>query len=140
MDQQNAPTIKKDPGFWREVWQQVRLVFRLIRDPEVPFYLKIVPFATMVYLLIPVDLLPDVAPVLGQIDDVAFLLAGSKIFLELAPAHVVARHMREIREQDGYGVGESASVAKPDALEDAIIIDSEHEVIWQAPDVSQKAG
>ncbi len=74
------------------------------------------------------DLLPDVAPILGQIDDVAFLLAGSKIFLELAPAHVVARHLREIREQDGYLPVETA-VSTESPLEDAIIIDSEHEII-----------
>ncbi len=128
MDEQRPLPMKKDPGFWRELWQQIRLVFRLVADPEVPFYLKILPFVTVIYLIIPVDLLPDVAPILGQIDDVAFLLAGSKIFLELAPAHVVARHLREIREQDGYLPMETA-VSTESPLEDAIIIDSEHEII-----------
>lgn len=131
MDEQRPLPVKKDPGFWRELWQQIRLVFRLVADPEVPFYLKLLPFVTVIYLVIPIDLLPDVAPFLGQIDDVAFLLAGSKIFLELVPAHIVARHMREIRERDGYLTGETAVAAEVDPLKDAIIIDSEHEIILE---------
>ncbi len=129
MDEQRPLSAKKDPGFWRELWQQIRLVFRLVADPEVPIYLKILPFVTVVYLLIPIDLLPDLALGLGQIDDLAFLLAGSKIFLELTPAHIVARHMREIRDRDGYLTPETAVTHKADPLEDAIIIDSEHEII-----------
>ena len=128
MNDDKSIQVRKDPGFWREIWQQIRLVFRLIGDPEVPIYLKIVPFITFIYLLIPVDLLPDVVPVLGQIDDVAFLLAGSKIFLTLVPHHIVARHMEEIRQSDGYFTEETA-VTSP--LEDAIIIDGEHKVILQ---------
>ena len=128
MNEDKSIQVRKDPGFWREMWQQIRLVFRLIADPEVPVYLKIVPFITLAYLLFPADLLPDIVPVLGQIDDVAFLLAGSKIFVGLIPPHIVARHMEEIRQQDGY-LTEETAVTPP--LEDAIIIDGEHEVILQ---------
>ncbi len=131
MDEQTPLPMKKDPGFWRELWQQIRLVFRLVADPEVPFYLKILPFVTVIYLIIPVDLLPDMAPVLGQIDDVAFLLAGSKIFLTLVPPHIVARHMQEIREQDGYLTGETAVSDEKSPLEDTIIIDSDHEIVFK---------
>ncbi len=53
MDEQRPLPMKKDPGFWRELWQQIRLVFRLVADPEVPFYLKILPFVTVIYLIIP---------------------------------------------------------------------------------------
>ena len=31
----------KDEGFWKEMWHQIRLVWQLIRSPEVPLYLKI---------------------------------------------------------------------------------------------------
>ncbi|MCB8922369.1 MAG: DUF1232 domain-containing protein [Ardenticatenaceae bacterium] len=131
MNDDKSIQVRKDPGFWREIWQQIRLVFRLIADPEVPIYLKIVPFITLIYLIIPIDLLPDVAPVLGQIDDVAFLLAGSKIFLELVPPHIIARHMQEIRQRDGYFTGEMTVSDTTPPLEDTIIIDSEHEIILE---------
>lgn len=100
----NLETIagkRKDPGFFREVWQQARLVYYLLRDPEVPFYLKLVPFVAVLYLLWPVDILPDFAPVLGQLDDLTALLVSSKVFIEVAPPHIVARYMEQIRASDG---------------------------------------
>ena len=114
----------KDPGFWRDIWQQARLVFALLRDPEVPFYLKFVPFLAIVYLFVPIDLVPDVLIGLGQLDDVTILLVGSKIFIELSPAHVVAQHLDRIREQDGFLVQNE----KPeDDIAEAIVIDGEFE-------------
>lgn len=88
---------RRDPGFWREAWQQARLVFYLLRDPEVPFYLKFVPFLAVLYLLWPLDLLPTV-----PLDDITFLLVGGKVFIELAPQHVVVKYLNIIREKDGY--------------------------------------
>ncbi|MFQ5435031.1 MAG: YkvA family protein [Anaerolineae bacterium] len=106
----------KQPGFWREIWQQARLVYRLVRDSEVPFYLKFLPFLAVAYVLFPFDLISDFAPLLGQVDDGMVLLIVSKLFIELAPPVVVARHMAAIREQDGYGVD--------DEVADAIVIDA----------------
>lgn len=120
-----APRLK-EPGFWREMWQQARLVYYLIRDPEVPFYLKLLPFSAVVYLLFPFDLLTDFAPIIGQLDDITALLVGSKIFIEMAPQHIVVKHMEAIRLQDGYASSESET---PDDLSAAIIIEGEHEIV-----------
>jgi uncharacterized membrane protein YkvA (DUF1232 family) len=126
MNLESALTPKvKEPGFWREMWQQARLVYYLLRDPEVPFYLKLLPFTAVIYLLFPFDLLTDFAPIIGQLDDITALLVGAKIFIELAPQHVVARHMEAIRIQDGYVVESKAA----DDLAGSIIIDGEHEII-----------
>lgn len=126
MNLESALTPKlKEPGFWREMWQQARLVYYLLRDPEVPFYLKLLPFTAVIYLLFPFDLLTDFAPIIGQLDDITALLVGAKIFIELAPQHVVARHMEAIRIQDGYAVASKAV----DDLAETIIIDGEHEII-----------
>lgn len=126
-------TRKKEPGFWREIWQQLRLVIYLVRDPEVPFYLKLLPFAGFAYALFPFDLITDLVPIIGQLDDVTALLVSSKVFVELAPQQVVARHMRRIREQDGYSSftdeSELADPMSDDDLSEAIVIDVEHELI-----------
>jgi|GEM_PF-644993 len=45
------------------------LVTRLLRDPRVPRRRKIVAAVAATYLAAPFDLVPDVVPVLGQIDD-----------------------------------------------------------------------
>lgn len=134
----------KEPGFWREIWQQIRLVYYLIRDPEVPIYLKLVPFAAVVYLLWPIDLIADVIPFLGQLDDLTALLVTSKVFVELVPQHVVARHLEAIRLRDGYAafshdrntaVSEPASGADKN-LSDTIVIDGEHEIVLEDKEIS----
>jgi len=89
----------KEPGFWAELWQQVRLVYYLMRDRDVPIYLKVLPFLALGYLVFPIDVLPDIAPVLGQLDDLTVLLIGAKVFIELAPQQVVARYQEMLRQE-----------------------------------------
>jgi uncharacterized membrane protein YkvA (DUF1232 family) len=108
---------RKDPGFFREVWQQARLVYYLLRDPEVPFYLKLVPFTAVLYLLWPVDFLPDVFIGLGQLDDLTALLVGAKVFIEMTPPLVVDRYMVLIRVSDCF------SATKDAVVDEKIIID-----------------
>jgi len=126
---------RKEPGFWRELWQQIRLVLYLLRDPEVPFYLKFLPLAAVVYVIFPFDLITDLVPIIGQLDDMTALLVSSKVFIELAPPAVVARHLKAIRQQDGYLPSTMAEhTTRPGdekELADAIIIDAEHEVIFR---------
>ena len=118
MNNSTASNAKKtDPGFLREVWQQIRMVFKLLRDPNVPIYLKVLPFAAILYLIWPIDLIADIVPGLGQLDDITILLVGAKVFIELAPPEVVARHLNALRVKDGY--------APIEDLDDAIIVDGE---------------
>ena len=60
------------------------MAWYLVRSPEVPLYLKLLPALAVVYVLLPTDFIPDVFPVLGQLDDVTALLVGAKVFIELA--------------------------------------------------------
>jgi uncharacterized membrane protein YkvA (DUF1232 family) len=55
------------------------LVHRLLRDPRVPRWRKVVLALVLAYLLMPIDLVPDFIPVAGQLDDailVALALRG----------------------------------------------------------------
>ena len=117
----------RDPGFWRELWYQARLVIRLFRDPEVPIYLKVLPIATVVYAVFPFDFIPDLAIGLGQLDDLTALLVGAKVFIDLSPPHVVARHMAEMKQEDGFRTveGEAIEVGEPSdkELDASIVID-----------------
>jgi uncharacterized membrane protein YkvA (DUF1232 family) len=57
----------------------VRLVTRLVGDPVLPRSAEIALGAAAVYLLSPVDLIPDFIPLVGYVDDVllaAVLLDG----------------------------------------------------------------
>jgi uncharacterized membrane protein YkvA (DUF1232 family) len=48
----------------------VRMVSRLVNDPVLPRPAKIAIAAAVVYLVSPVDLLPDFIPFVGYVDDV----------------------------------------------------------------------
>ncbi|MFZ0544689.1 MAG: DUF1232 domain-containing protein [Candidatus Promineifilaceae bacterium] len=110
----------KDPGFWREIWEQVRLVWLLLRDSDVPIYLKLLPLAAVIYVIFPVDLIPDFVVPLGQIDDLTAVLLGAKMFIEMAPQDIVNRHIRAMRMQ--YGSASLNDVEPSDKEIDASII------------------
>lgn len=109
----------KDPTFWREQLHAVRLIWRLLRDPEVPIYLKVIPLAAVVYLFVPIDLLPDALLGLGQLDDLTILLLGSKAFTNLVPDHLIERHRQDILREDGFYLDDD------DKLNEAIVIDND---------------
>jgi uncharacterized membrane protein YkvA (DUF1232 family) len=113
-----------DPGFLQELWQQIKLVYYLLRDSDVPIYLKILPFAGIFYILFPIDFLPDVIPVLGQLDDLTVLIVGLKVFIEMAPVDVVTRYMDQMRGKIRVVEGEANNVAGK-VIDEPIIIEQE---------------
>ncbi len=115
----------KDVGFWRELWQQAQLVYYLLRDPEVPFYLKFLPAATFAYLIFPFDFVPDMLPALGQLDDLGVILVGAKMFIDLTPPHIVARHLEALQNQDRVIIDGKAEDVSDKELDESIIIESD---------------
>jgi uncharacterized membrane protein YkvA (DUF1232 family) len=96
-DRRPVPVSQDDANallVWlQDVARQARLAWRLFWDRRVPMWTKLIPPAALAYLLFPIDLIPDVALGLGQLDDVAVLLIGVKLFIELAPPDVVREHL-----------------------------------------------
>lgn len=75
----------------RELGRYGRLALRLFADRRVPIFVKLVPLLAIVYLLWPIDLIPDLpVPILGQLDDLAILLIALRFFVELSPEEVVS--------------------------------------------------
>lgn len=97
-------------GWVTDLVRQGRLAWRLLWDKRVPFWTKLIPIATIAWVMpiIPPDIIPDAAPVLGQLDDIAILMLGMKLFVELAPTDIVREHLatlgariQEWRVQEG---------------------------------------
>jgi len=90
----------RDPGrtasWLAEVLKQGRLVLRLLGDRRVPIWPKLIIPATIAYIVWPIDLLMDPMLGLGQLDDVAVLLIGLKLFVELCPTDVVRQHLEQL--------------------------------------------
>ena len=85
-----------NPGLIMQVINRLRLVARLLSDKRVPIYLKALPFAGMLYLVWPADLLPDLIPIIGQVDDIGVLILGVETFIRLSPQGVVAEHEADL--------------------------------------------
>ncbi len=74
-----------------------RMVWGLVRDPRTPIGLKGMLLAALAYVVMPVDLIPDVIPILGQADDLTVLLLVLDLFIQNAPADVRAEHSARAR-------------------------------------------
>jgi uncharacterized membrane protein YkvA (DUF1232 family) len=70
----------------------VRLSARLVRDPAVPTAAKLLPLGALAYLVSPVDGVPDLIPILGQLDDLGVVMLALESFLRLCPASVLQYH------------------------------------------------
>ncbi len=90
-------TSMLNSSFLGDLLNQIKLVYYLVRDRDVPIYLKVLPFLGVLYVLFPIDIITDLIPVLGQVDDLMILTIGAKVFIEMAPAPVVAKYMAQMR-------------------------------------------
>jgi uncharacterized membrane protein YkvA (DUF1232 family) len=65
----------------------------LIRDPAIPLRRKAALGAAIGYAVSPIDLVPGVIPVAGQLDDVAALLLGLRQATRACPPDRLERHL-----------------------------------------------
>ena len=82
--------------FARHLPSFARLFSRLIKDPRVGLAPKLVLAGSLLYLILPIDIVPDFLPVVGQMDDLAIIYFGAKLFLQLCPAEIVREHLHSI--------------------------------------------
>ena len=81
--------VRHLPGFFRLYW-------RLLLDARVSIWPKALLVLSLVYLISPVDFIPDFIPVIGELDDLVVLLGAAKLFIYLCPREVVQEHVRRI--------------------------------------------
>jgi uncharacterized membrane protein YkvA (DUF1232 family) len=72
----------------------VRLLFALLKDPRVSSADKAILAGTIIYVIAPIDVIPDFIPFIGQIDD-SYLVAVSLLrLLNRASKRVVLDHWK----------------------------------------------
>jgi uncharacterized membrane protein YkvA (DUF1232 family) len=96
------------PGLWRALLTQGRLAVRLLREPRVPLPPKLVPVLAALYLIVPLDFIPDLLPALGQLDDLGVIVLALETFLGICPAAAKAFH------RDAIARGRKYSPMTPD--------------------------
>ena len=86
---------------------QIRLTWRLIWDKRVNLFLKLFFIGLpLLYLAVPAP--DDVLPLVGLLDDLAFLILGAVIFVSLCPGAMVTTHRDAIE-------GRNAEAARVEA-------------------------
>ena len=85
------------------VREQLRLCWRLLRDERVSPIKYLLPTLISLYVLSPVDPIPDFLLGIGQIDDLGVVVAGivllGRLIPMMAPAQVVDEHLRDMRRR-----------------------------------------
>lgn len=64
--------------------QAVIGLWRAFRDPKTPKLAKVLLVAAAVYVISPIDIVPDVMPILGWLDDAAIVPLALAAFAKLA--------------------------------------------------------
>jgi uncharacterized membrane protein YkvA (DUF1232 family) len=77
-------------GRMPDLFQSGRDAWELFLSNQVPLAIKAIPILAALYIISPLDFLPDVVPIAGQLDDVAILILGLKAFSMLAGRHLAA--------------------------------------------------
>lgn len=70
----------------------VKLVLRLVRDPRVPARSKAALVVLIGYIFLPVDVIPDFIPGLGQLDELVLTAFALDQLLNRIPYEVVSEH------------------------------------------------
>lgn len=66
------PSMKKDVIV--KIWDKVLFLWEQIKSQEIPLSLKLVIVGALLYLVLPIDVLPDTIPGIGLLDDMTVIL------------------------------------------------------------------
>jgi uncharacterized membrane protein YkvA (DUF1232 family) len=78
---------------WRA---KAQLAFALMRDPRLPISVRLVIPAAVLYLALPLDLIPDFIPILGQLDDILVLLVAMRLIMRSIPEALLDEHIARL--------------------------------------------
>jgi uncharacterized membrane protein YkvA (DUF1232 family) len=75
---------------WALVRSDARLLWRALRHPQAPGWLKLGTAGIVLYLISPIDLIPDFIPFVGLLDDVVLVPLAIRFLLRRLPASIRA--------------------------------------------------
>jgi uncharacterized membrane protein YkvA (DUF1232 family) len=101
MSQQESFPRDRSPGWWSTILKNVRLGWRLLRDPMVPTWTKLIPLGAALYVVLPTDLVPDILLGFGQLDDLGVLVLGLRTFIGMCPKQIVQAHLAAMSSVEG---------------------------------------
>jgi uncharacterized membrane protein YkvA (DUF1232 family) len=81
---------KRLSTIWLLVKGDARRLWFALQHPQAPGWLKVGTALVVLYLVSPIDLIPDVIPVFGVVDDLVIVPLAIRWLLSRLPAHIRA--------------------------------------------------
>lgn len=107
---------------WRQqlkkLKQETYAIYIACKDPRVPWYARLLAGVVVAYAFSPIDLIPDIIPVIGYLDDLILVPLGIALVIKLIPPAV----LQDCRQQAAAAMAEG----KPTNWVAAIIV----VVVW----------
>jgi len=72
---------------------KLRLARAMFGDRRIPLGVRLIPALLVLYLAMPLDIVPDFIPVLGQLDDVLIVAVGVGLLFRLTRREVIEEHV-----------------------------------------------
>lgn len=79
---------KRLPLIWTVVRGDARMLWFALQHPAAPSWLKWGTLLIVLYVLSPIDLVPDFIPVLGVLDDIVLVPLAIRFLLKRLPAQI----------------------------------------------------
>ena len=79
---------------------KLHLSLALAREPRIPLAVRAIPPALILYLAMPVDVIPDFIPVIGLIDDLLIVVIGVALLLRFTPRDVLKDHIARLESTE----------------------------------------
>lgn len=83
----------------KQLKTDIPAIFFALKDRETPFLAKALAALIILYALSPIDLIPDIIPVLGYLDDLIILPVLITVTVKLIPKPIMERCRQEAVNQ-----------------------------------------
>jgi len=102
-------SIRRLESWARGLKVEVYALYLAYRDPRVSWYARAFAAFVVGYAFSPIDLIPDVIPVLGYVDDLIVVPLGIALAIRMIPPHVLAECREKAREAKNRPVNRVAA-------------------------------
>jgi uncharacterized membrane protein YkvA (DUF1232 family) len=87
--QSRRPLSEKLKALVAQLFKQFRIIRRALAHPQVPWHAKTVAGCAVLYVISPIQLIPNFIPVIGQLDDVLVVTLAIKFLRRSVPQSVL---------------------------------------------------
>ena len=96
----------------RQLKKETYAIYIACKDPRVPWYARLFAGFVVAYAFSPIDLIPDVIPIFGYLDDLVLVPLGIILVIKMIPPAVLAecRDKAEVAMNQGKPTSRIAAI------------------------------